>query len=258
MKIFGSKERIAVQAELLEPAKQFVIGHICLWADGLRIGNYEEAVLLSPIADFLRGTIRHRDRRVDAELAGLPAKQILENLKNALSGETGGESQSGDALRRSWERYRELRICPNDCEAFDGEWAVLIEQGGGESFIWHDFIDKHAREVRLAPGEYAEVVRLFLGWIDPLTEHDPSSEYFAGKTFVITGKFARLQSEIAKLIRRLGGRVEYTVNERTSYVLAGEVMEEQQQIRQAQALGIPILTEADFERLLALGNDKST
>jgi NAD-dependent DNA ligase len=52
--------------------------------------------------------------------------------------------------------------------------------------------------------------------------------------------------------------VEYTVNERTSYVLAGEVMEEQQQIRQAQALGIPILTEADFERLLALGNDKST
>jgi len=257
MNIFGSKERIAVQAEVLAPAGQSVVGHICLWADGMRIGNYEEAVLLSPIADFLRGTIRRRDRRISAELASLPPEQILEAVKNALSGKAGGEPQTGDASRRGWERYRQLCICPNGCEAFDGELAALIERDGGESLIWQDFTDKRIRELRLAPEEYENVVRSFLSWVDPLTGHDPSSEHFAGKTFVISGNFSRPQTEIASLIRHLGGRVEHTVSERTSYVLAGKHIEEPRQIVQARALAVPILSEAEFEGLLPWRRDES-
>src|SRR5258708_5022422 len=42
MNIFGAREHIAVQAELLEPAGKSVVGHICLLADGMQIGSYEE------------------------------------------------------------------------------------------------------------------------------------------------------------------------------------------------------------------------
>jgi len=87
METFGSKERIAIQTELLEPAGQSVASHICLWAGGMQIGNYEEAVLLSPIADFFRGTIRRRDRQFDAELAALNPEQILEVVTKATSPE---------------------------------------------------------------------------------------------------------------------------------------------------------------------------
>lgn len=257
MKIFGSRERIALQAELLEPAGQSVVGHICIWANGMRIGNYEEAVLLSPIADFLRGTIRRRNRQIEAELESLPPERILEAVKNEIFRETGGKPKSEDTSRRPGKRYRELCICPNGCEAFDGELAVLIDRNQGESFIWQDFADKNIRELRLVPGEYGDVVRSFLGWVDALTGHDPSNEHFAGKRFVIAGKLSAPQWKIAKLIRRLGGGVDQAVRQDTTYLLAGEFVGEPLQIVQARALGVPILSEAEFEHLLPSRTDES-
>jgi len=148
-------------------------------------------------------------------------------------------------------------MCPNGSEAFDGELAVLIDREGGDSLIWQDFADKNIREIRLVPGEYQDVVRSFLSWVDPLTGHDPSRERFAGKAFVVTGKFSSPQSDIVTLIRRLGGRVEQTVRKGTSYVLVGEVLEEARQVVQARLLGVPILSEAEFERQLPMRTDES-
>jgi hypothetical protein len=256
MNIFGAREHIAVQAEL-EPAGQSVVGHICLWADGMQIGSYEEAVLLGPIADFLRGTIRHRDLRIDAEFANLPPEEVLEAVKKEFSHESRGEEKPALDSRRPRKRYSRLVICPNGCEAFDGEWAVLINRDEGESFIWQDFMDKSVRELRLSPGEYDDVVRSFLGWVDPLTGHDPTREHLAGKTFVVMGKFSRPQSEIIKLVRRFGGRVEHTVREGTSYVLVGDFVEEPQHVVKARELGVPILTEVEFERQLPAQRDES-
>src|SRR5258708_37493402 len=71
MNIFGAREDIAVQAELLEPAGKSVVGHICLFADGMLIGRYEEVVLLRCILDFLRGTIRHLTLLIVADLGNL-------------------------------------------------------------------------------------------------------------------------------------------------------------------------------------------
>jgi len=249
MSIFGSTARFALQVELLESARKFVVVHICLWADGMRIGDCAQPVLLSPIADFFRGTIRVQDRCVDPEHVDLSPEQILGVVLDVLFSDARGKQDT--TWRRRMERYRGLCICPNGCEAFDGEAAVLVARDGSESFIWRDFTDKRVREQRLAPGEYGAVVRLFLSWADPLTGYVPSREHFAGKTFVIVGSFSRPQQEIAGIIRRFGGRVDQKVSARTSYVVEGQVPSKvPKAIAEARILGVRVLSEAQFESLL--------
>ncbi|MDM0047925.1 BRCT domain-containing protein [Variovorax sp. J22R115] len=251
MKMFGSTERFGIQTELLEPAGEFVVVHIRLWADGMQIGDYQQPVLLSPIADFFRATIRRSDLRADAELALFPPERVLEAVKASLFTDDEVKSPSQGLRNERLESFREICICPNGCAAFDGEMAVLLQRAGAESFIWQDFGDKRVRELRLMTGDYATVVRMFLGWADSLTGHDPSSDHFAGRSFVIVGKLSKSHSDIERIIRRLGGRVDYAVSGRTSYVLAGQSMsQEPRQVQKARALDVPLLSEAEFESLL--------
>ncbi len=73
-----------------------------------------------------------------------------------------------------------------------------------------------------------------------------------GLTIVITGtlqKFSRDSAKEAILLR--GGKASSSVSKKTSYVLAGASAGSK--LEKAQQLGIPILTEADFEELLANG-----
>jgi DNA ligase (NAD+) len=71
---------------------------------------------------------------------------------------------------------------------------------------------------------------------------------FAGKTFVLTGTLpTRSRPEAEALIKKLGGKVTGSVSKMTSYVLAGS--DPGSKLEKARTLGIPILDEAEFERL---------
>jgi DNA ligase (NAD+) len=75
---------------------------------------------------------------------------------------------------------------------------------------------------------------------------------FAGKTFVLTGTLPRrTRPEAEVLIKQLGGKVSGSVSKMTSYVLAGE--EAGGKLDKARALGIPIIDEAEFERMAGMG-----
>ena len=75
-------------------------------------------------------------------------------------------------------------------------------------------------------------------------------ERFAGMTFVLTGTLPTYKrSEAAELIERNGGKVSSSVSKKTSMVLAGE--EAGSKLEKAQALGIPVIDEAEFDRMLA-------
>ena len=71
---------------------------------------------------------------------------------------------------------------------------------------------------------------------------------FAGKTFVLTGTLPkRTRPEAEALIKQHGGKVTGSVSKMTSYVLAGE--EAGSKLEKAKQLGIPVIDEAEFERM---------
>lgn len=72
---------------------------------------------------------------------------------------------------------------------------------------------------------------------------------FAGKTFVLTGALTRFDRKSAEeLIAARGGKAASSVSKKTSYVVAGEAAGSK--LQKALELGIPVLTEDEFAKLL--------
>jgi DNA ligase (NAD+) len=75
-----------------------------------------------------------------------------------------------------------------------------------------------------------------------------------GKTLVVTGTLQRYsRDEIEGLIKSLGGKASGSVSKKTSYVVAGESAGSK--LDKAKQLGVPVLTEDEFETLI--GKKKS-
>ena len=73
-------------------------------------------------------------------------------------------------------------------------------------------------------------------------------ERFAGKTFVLTGTLENYtRDQASEIIEKFGGKVSGSVSKKTNYVLAGE--EAGSKLTKAQDLGIPIITEQQFNEM---------
>ena len=76
------------------------------------------------------------------------------------------------------------------------------------------------------------------------------SNTLEGKTFVVSGVFSQFsRDEIKLLIEKNGGKNVGSISAKTSYVLAGENMGPAK-LEKASSLGIPIISEADFVKML--------
>ncbi len=74
----------------------------------------------------------------------------------------------------------------------------------------------------------------------------------AGKTLVVTGTLVKYKrDEIETLIKELGGKAAGSVSKKTDYVVAGE--EAGSKLAKAKELGVPVLTEDEFDKLIGKG-----
>ncbi len=81
------------------------------------------------------------------------------------------------------------------------------------------------------------------------TEATAGSSVFEGKTMVVTGTLTKYtRDEIEGLIEKYGGRASGSVSKNTSYLIAGD--KAGSKLEKAQELGVPVLSEDDFEKML--------
>jgi DNA ligase (NAD+) len=79
------------------------------------------------------------------------------------------------------------------------------------------------------------------------------SNDIAGKTFVVTGTLQKYgRDEIERLIKDMGGKAAGSISKKTDYLVAGE--KAGSKLDKARQMGVTILSEAEFERLLGKGN----
>ena len=81
----------------------------------------------------------------------------------------------------------------------------------------------------------------------------PASGALAGKTLVVTGTLEKYKrDEIEELIAQHGGRAASSVSKKTDYVVAGK--EAGSKLDKAEQLGIKVISEAEFDELVARGS----
>ena len=82
-----------------------------------------------------------------------------------------------------------------------------------------------------------------------LVEAEEVDNRFLGKTFVLTGTLEKYtRDEAGEIIEKFGGKTSGSVSKKTSYVLAGE--DAGSKLTKAQNLGIPVITETEFEEMI--------
>ncbi len=85
--------------------------------------------------------------------------------------------------------------------------------------------------------------------VDMTYAEEEGDRRFEGMTFVLTGALSKYtRDEAGAIIERLGGKAASSVSKKTSYVLAGE--NAGSKLTKAQALGIPVITEEEFEAMI--------
>ena len=93
------------------------------------------------------------------------------------------------------------------------------------------------------------IARLKEAGVNMTAAEQGSDQRFAGMTFVLTGSLEHFtRDQASALIEERGGKSASYVSKKTTYVVAGEAAGSK--LRKAQELGIPVLTEEEFQNLL--------
>lgn len=83
-------------------------------------------------------------------------------------------------------------------------------------------------------------------------EENSNSVDLSGKTFVITGNLTHYKNrdELVNVIEQLGGKVSGSVSAKTSYLINNDVASTSGKNKKAKDLGIPIISEEDFLKMI--------
>jgi DNA ligase (NAD+) len=171
--------------------------------------------------NLLRSIDRSRSNNLDKLVFGLGIRNIGDKAAALLAEHFG----SMDAIRMA---------DADAVSAIDGFGGVMAQ-----SIV--EFFAKSGTLDLLARLEAAGVNMQWTG--------EKKGTVLAGKTIVVTGTLPHYSRQEAEaLITQNGGKASGSVSKKTSYVLAGEAAGSK--LTKAQALGIPVLDEEQFQQLL--------
>ena len=93
-----------------------------------------------------------------------------------------------------------------------------------------------------------------MGFLILHAEAASQTQIFAGVTFVITGSVTHFanRNEMKALIESLGGKVTGSVTGKTTYLINNDTMSNSSKNKKAKELGIPIISEEEFLKLVHL------
>jgi DNA ligase (NAD+) len=102
------------------------------------------------------------------------------------------------------------------------------------------------------PANHQLIKKLEKACVRPTAEKvELKSNKLAGKSFVFTGGLAnRSREDAGEIVKQHGGKVAGSVSKKTDYVVVGT--EPGSKYSKAKELGVPILDEAGFEKLIGL------
>ena len=104
-----------------------------------------------------------------------------------------------------------------------------------------------------ADEEHRDVFRRLLEEVHiPKEEETADSQKFAGVNFVITGSVEHFanRAEVKEEIEKRGGKVTGSVTSKTNYLINNDVNSTSSKNRKARELGIPIISEEEFLKML--------
>ena len=228
--------------------------------DALNIDGLSEATLEKFIgAGFIHeyADLFHLDRHQEAivEMEGFGRKSydnLVEAAKNASHttlprviyglGIAGIGLANAKVLCRhfgyNFDRMR--RAKEEELAEADGIGAVLAK-------AWTEYFSSEKNE--------RMVDRLLAELTVEREQAEEEEQIFKGKTFVITGSLNHFSNrkELQELIESKGGKAAGSVSVKTSYLINNDVASTSSKNKKARELGIPILSEEDFLKLLDSG-----
>lgn len=165
----------------------------------------------------------------------VPFERVVFALSIPFVGETTAKKVAKAA--KSMERLMEMRACELEAiEDVGPRIALAIEQY---------FADEQNRAIV----ERLRQACLQMAVPDG-TDAGPLSDALAGKTFVISGVFAKhSRDEYKTIIEAHGGKNAGSISKKTDYVLAGENMGPAK-LEKATKLGVPVISEDTFLEMI--------
>jgi DNA ligase (NAD+) len=176
--------------------------------------------------NLLDGIAASKERGLTRVLTGLGIRHVGEHVADLLAQEFGSMDK---LMHATAERLAQV-------EGIGQERAESI----------HKFFQSAAGKKAL---EDLQTLGLKLTEDPRPTPAEVGGKDLSGKTFVVTGTLTRYsRDEIEDLIKKLGGKSTGSVSKKTDYVVAGE--KAGSKLEKAKELGVPVLTEEDFDKLI--------
>jgi DNA ligase (NAD+) len=190
---------------------------------------------LDQVADLERMAEKSAQNLLDE--IGASKKQPLSRLIYALGMRFVGE-RTGQLLAENFGSLEELE----EAKPEDLEKVTEVGPKVSESIV--EFFSE--------PANRKLVKKLYVAGVRPTAEkREIKSQKFAGKSFVFTGALERRSREDAgELVQQHGGKLSGSVSKKTDYVVVGA--DPGSKYDKAKELGVTILTESEFEKLIGL------